>query len=100
MDALMSDEPDEDYILDLRKDVIIIDGMAGRVVEIVQPTLYDYDVRISETLEKTVTVEATSWEEAKAIAESAWKNGDYILDADNFTGVNFLLERRTKHDKN
>lgn len=100
MDALMSDEPDEDYIHDLRKDVIIIDGMAGRVVEIVQPTLYDYDVRISETLEKTVTVEATSWEEAKAIAESAWKNGDYILDADNFTGVNFLLERRTKHDKN
>ena len=49
----------------------------------------EYEVTITETLEMTVTVEAESREEAQQIASDNWKNGDYILDADHFTGVNF-----------
>jgi len=49
----------------------------------------EYDVKICETLEKVVTVEATSLTDAKHIAEGNWRSGDYILDASDFTGVTF-----------
>jgi hypothetical protein len=49
----------------------------------------EYDVRIREALEKTVTVEATSMAHAKHLAEKNWKNSDYILDADDFKNVTF-----------
>ena len=49
----------------------------------------DYDVTITETLEMTVTVNAASRMEAEQLVNERWKKGDYILDADHFTGVNF-----------
>ena len=49
----------------------------------------EYEVTITETLEMTVAVEAESREEAQQIASDNWKNGDYILDADNFKDVTF-----------
>lgn len=48
-----------------------------------------FDVNITETLEKTVTVEAASSEEAKAVVEAAYNDAKYVLDADDFTGVQF-----------
>jgi hypothetical protein len=49
----------------------------------------EYDVTITETLRKTVTVEAESMAEAKQRVEDEWKNGDYILDAEDFVKVEF-----------
>ena len=49
----------------------------------------EYDVKITETLEKTVTVEATSREEAEDAVKAAYYNSEYILDSENFTGVEF-----------
>jgi len=49
----------------------------------------EYNIRIKETLEKVVTVEALSLEHARHITEKNWKNGDYILDASDFKGVAF-----------
>ena len=37
----------------------------------------------------TVDVEAHSRDEAEQIASDNWHNSDYILDADNFVGVEF-----------
>lgn len=48
-----------------------------------------YDVTIRETLEVKMKVAANSREEAEQFANERWKKGDYILDADHFTGVNF-----------
>ena len=48
-----------------------------------------YEVTITETLEKTIEVEASCHAEAEDLVRSGWKNGDYILDADAFTGVVF-----------
>ena len=48
-----------------------------------------YKVRITETLAMTVDVEAHSRDEAEQIASDNWHNSDYILDADNFVGVEF-----------
>lgn len=51
----------------------------------------EYDVMITETLKKKVTVEAESQEEAIRKVNDSWYNGDYILDADHFDDVNFEL---------
>lgn len=49
----------------------------------------EYDVKITETLEKTVTVQAESRDAAEEQVKSAYYNSEYILDAENFTGVEF-----------
>lgn len=49
----------------------------------------EYDVKITETLEKTVTVEAKSRADAEEQVRSAYYNSKYILDSENFTGVEF-----------
>ena len=48
-----------------------------------------YAVKITETLEKVVYIEAESELEAEGIAEENWNKGDYILDADCFTIATF-----------
>ena len=49
----------------------------------------EYDVKITETLEKTVTVEAESRDAAEEQVKTAYYNSEHILDAENFTGVQF-----------
>ena len=48
-----------------------------------------YAVKITETLEKVVYIEADSRIEAEAIAEENWNNSEYILDAENFVCARF-----------
>ena len=91
LDAQSSEKTDAEYILDLRKDEIIIGSLMERVAKVIPPKMREYNVVIVETLKKTVTVEAASWAEAQMVVEDAWKNGDYILDADSFAGVMFTL---------
>ncbi len=43
-----------------------------------------YSVKIIETLEKTIEVEADNPIDAEQIAEDEWHNGEHILDSDNF----------------
>ena len=59
----------------------------------------DYQVQIKETLSMTVTVEAESAAQAREIVEQNWKNSDYILDADNFTGVTFTIPKNREYDR-
>jgi len=49
----------------------------------------NFKVKITETLVMTVDIEADSSEEAEQIAWDRWNDSDYILDADNFVGVEF-----------
>ena len=48
-----------------------------------------FDVEITETLQRTVTVEAASQEEAERMVERGWCNGDYVLNAEDYVGVDF-----------
>lgn len=61
----------------------------------------EYDVKITETLEKTVTVEAESRDAAEEQVKAAYYNSEYILDAENFTGVEFGTqeEREIQHEQ-
>lgn len=52
-----------------------------------QRTMKPYEVTITETLQKTVEVEANSREEAERQVEGNWNNSEYIFDADSFVGV-------------
>lgn len=49
----------------------------------------EFDVTITETLKLTVTVEASSPEEAEQMVNDQWRAGDHVLDADNFVDVEF-----------
>ncbi len=48
-----------------------------------------YKVEIMETLRHVVEVEAGNQQMAEQIVNDKWKDGEYILDADNFAGVEF-----------
>ena len=54
--------------------------------------LKEYDIKITETLEKTVTVKAESMEAAQAKVEEEYYNSEHILYSENFTGVDFSAE--------
>lgn len=49
----------------------------------------EYDVKITELLEKTVTVQAQSKEEAMEQVQKGYYNSEHILDAENFVEVKF-----------
>ena len=48
-----------------------------------------FDVEITETLQRKVSVEAASQEDAERMVTQAWNNQDYVLDSGDFTGVDF-----------
>ena len=48
-----------------------------------------YKVEIMEILRHVVEVEAGNQKMAEQIVNDRWKDGEYILDADNFAGVEF-----------
>ena len=61
-----------------------------------------FDVEITETLQRKVSVEAASQEDAERMVTQAWNNQDYVLDSGDFTSVDFktvgeheLAETRT-----
>ena len=51
----------------------------------------EFDVTITETLKLTVSVEASSKEEAQQMVSDQWHAGDHILDADNFVEVEAVV---------
>ena len=61
----------------------------------------EYDVKITETVEKTVTVQAENRDAAEEQVKTAYYNSEHILDAENFTGVAFgtLAEREIQQEQ-
>ena len=49
----------------------------------------EFEVTITETLQKTVNIEAETKEEAAQLVKEMWNNGDIILDADDFADVEY-----------
>ena len=50
-----------------------------------------FKVTITETLERTVEVEADNQQQAKHIVSDKWYSCGYIFDADDFIGVEFAV---------
>jgi len=49
----------------------------------------EYDIKITEVLQKTVTVEAENKDAAMGLVKSRYEGCEYILGADDFQGVAF-----------
>lgn len=52
----------------------------------------EFEVTITETLEKKITVEALSKDEAEQAARDMWNDADIILDAEDFIDVDFKTD--------
>lgn len=52
-----------------------------------------YSVTITETLQRSVTVEAADRTTAEEIVEARWRDSAYILGAENFVGASFSAEK-------
>ena len=50
-----------------------------------------FKVTITETLKRTVEVEADDQQEAEQMVSDGWHNSKYILDAEDFVGVAFEI---------
>ena len=48
-----------------------------------------YEVRIVETLERVVEVQAEDYIDARLLVEEMYRGGEIVLDADDFGGVKF-----------
>lgn len=48
-----------------------------------------YDVTITETLQRTVSVEAASREEAEQMVTDSWNHQDYVFGSEDFIGADF-----------
>ena len=59
----------------------------------------EFDVKIKEMFEMTVTVEAENAAQARKIAERNWDKGDYLIDADHFEGVTFIVPTRNDRER-
>jgi len=49
--------------------------------------LCEFEVRITETLERTIVVQARDRNEARDIVTEKYRKSDYVLDAGDFTDV-------------
>jgi len=80
-------------ILEGRADYKDTDFTEFRLIEVDGDSVIDspgsYDVTITETLRKTVIVDADSSAEAEQTVNDNWRDSEYILDSDNFVGVRF-----------
>ncbi len=56
-----------------------------------------FSVTITETLKMVVEVEAQNQQQAEQIVSDRWRNSEYILDADNFSKVEFTATENNKH---
>lgn len=51
-----------------------------------------FDVTITETHQRVVTIEADTPEEAKEIAEDRWNEGYIVLESDDLVEVDFSCD--------
>lgn len=58
----------------------------------------EFDVTITETLVQSVTVEASSREEAMQMVEDMWHDGDIALDPDDFIDVSYSADEGREID--
>lgn len=53
-----------------------------------------YQVEINETLSMTIEIQAENAQQAEELIREAYSNQEYILDAENFTDVDFITTEK------
>ena len=65
------------------------------MIVFLQPNM-KYKVMITETLEETLEVEASSWHEAELIVRGMYRNEEIMLTADNYVHTEIRTEEITE----
>ena len=55
-----------------------------------------YTIEITETLQKQISVEANSYEEAERKVKEQYRNNDIILDSDDYIDTNYQCIKEEK----
>ena len=61
--------------------------------------MHKYLVEITETLQRQFDVEAQSKEEAEKIANMMYRNGDVVLNAEDFVDAQFTAYKKPEIDR-
>ena len=61
--------------------------------------MHKYLVEITETLQRQFDVEAQSKEEAEKIANMMYRNGDVVLNAEDFVDAQFTAYKKPEVDR-
>lgn len=61
--------------------------------------MHKYLVEITETLQRQFDVEAASKEEAEKIANMMYRNGDVVLNAEDFVDAQFTAYKKPEVDR-
>jgi hypothetical protein len=75
---------------DKDREKMLLDKLGFLIHEVAQPEKA-YNVKITETLERTVSVKASNRDEALDKVKSSYKNETHVLDADDFKDVSFKV---------
>lgn len=65
----------------------------------------EYQIEIEELLQRVVTVKANSLDEAFDIVQNRYKNQEYVLDSEDYKGVDFreykdeVIKSKNKKDR-
>ena len=59
----------------------------------------EYQIKIKEVSEKTVTVEAENAKQARDIVEKEWENGKHVLSYENFMHVSFIPAKNKNYER-
>jgi hypothetical protein len=70
---------------------IVVESDSGADVDFLIQPMTEYSIGITETLKKTVMVEAVTADEAVRLIEVRYKDGEVTLDRSDFIGVNFVV---------
>ena len=54
-----------------------------------EQAMKEFEVEITETLQRTVVIRAGSRAEAEVLAEEMWNNEEFVLGAEDFVGAEF-----------
>ena len=85
------DTTQPDYIMELRKDGMILGQLLERAAAVIPPKEQGYKVVVVEHLRKVIPVNAVNWADAELKVSEAYDEGEIVLSADDFAGVTFSL---------
>lgn len=80
-----------EYILDLRKDEILLEHMMEKASAAIPPEAREYKVVIVEHLRRVISVNAENWADAELKVREAYDRAEIVLSVDDFAGVTFSL---------
>lgn len=80
-----------EYIMDLRKDEMLLGYMMEKASAAIPPEAREYKVVVVEHLRRVIPVKAKNWADAELKVREAYDRKEIVLGTGDFAGVSFSL---------